>query len=86
MLLDPLPSMNKFFSFVVQEEKQREIKFNTAPIFDFIATVTTKNAKSGKTFNKQFGCRKDKHVCCHCGYKGHTSEKCYRIHEFPLGV
>jgi hypothetical protein len=24
-------------------------------------------------------------VCSHCGIAGHTIEKCYRIHGFPLG-
>ena len=29
--------------------------------------------------------RKDKPTCSHCGFKGHTAEKCYKLHEYPPG-
>ncbi|KAF5480412.1 hypothetical protein F2P56_001165 [Juglans regia] len=85
LLLDPLPSMNQVFSLVVQEEKQREIKINSAPSFDSVAAMTTKIAKNGNAFNRQSGTRKERPICSHCGYAGHTSDKCYRIHGFPPG-
>ncbi|KAA8542768.1 hypothetical protein F0562_023920 [Nyssa sinensis] len=88
LLLDPLPSMNRVFAFVVQDEKQHEIKVNYAPSFDSIAAVTTTIRNSfvtTKNGNKQFGFHKDKSVCSHCGYTGHTSDKCYKIHGFPPG-
>ncbi|XP_042977276.1 uncharacterized protein LOC122308156 [Carya illinoinensis] len=83
--MDPLPSMNRIFSLVLQEEKQREIKMNSTLSFDSIAAVTTKNTKNVNSFNKQSGSRKDRPICSHCGYTGHTSDKCYRIHGFPPG-
>ncbi|KAA8532529.1 hypothetical protein F0562_032655 [Nyssa sinensis] len=70
------------------DEKQREIKVNSAPSFDSIVAVTTTTRNSfviTKNGNKQSGFRKDKSVCSHCGYTGHTSDKCYRIHGFPPG-
>uniref|UniRef100_A0A2N9FQ47 Reverse transcriptase Ty1/copia-type domain-containing protein n=1 Tax=Fagus sylvatica TaxID=28930 RepID=A0A2N9FQ47_FAGSY len=27
----------------------------------------------------------DKPTCSHCGYKGHTTEKCYKLHDYPPG-
>lgn len=29
--------------------------------------------------------RKDKTICSHCGLKGHTAEKWYKLHQYPLG-
>ena len=37
---------------------------------------------NGKQF--QYG-RKDKPTYSHCGYKGHTAEKCYKLHGYPPG-
>ena len=28
---------------------------------------------------------KDRPVCTHCGKTGHTMDKCYKLHGFPLG-
>ena len=28
---------------------------------------------------------KDRPICSHCGLKGHTVDKCYRVHGFPPG-
>ena len=28
---------------------------------------------------------KDRPVCTHCGKLGHTVEKCFKLHGFPLG-
>ncbi|KAA8532443.1 hypothetical protein F0562_032476 [Nyssa sinensis] len=88
LLLDPLPSMNRVFALIVQDEKQREIKVNSVPSFDSIAAVTTTTMNSSvtnKNGNKQSGFRRDRPVCSHCGYTGHISDKCYRIHSFPPG-
>uniref|UniRef100_A0A2N9J288 Integrase catalytic domain-containing protein n=1 Tax=Fagus sylvatica TaxID=28930 RepID=A0A2N9J288_FAGSY len=38
--------------------------------------------ENGKQF--QYG-KKDKPTCSHCGYKGHTAEKCYELHGYPPG-
>ena len=29
--------------------------------------------------------RKDKPICSHYGFKGHTTEKCYKLHGYPPG-
>lgn len=26
-----------------------------------------------------------KPLCIHCGYKGHTVDKCYKKHDYPIG-
>ncbi|XP_042976284.1 uncharacterized protein LOC122307457 [Carya illinoinensis] len=86
LLIDPFPSMNKVISLVLQEEKQREITLETSvPSLESVAALTAKPMKIGTNASKQTNFRKDKPVCSHCGYTGHTSEKCYKIHGFPPG-
>jgi len=36
-------------------------------------------------FNFDTSQKKERHVCTHWGYSGHTIEKCYKLHGYPLG-
>jgi hypothetical protein len=83
LLNDPLPSINKVFSLIIQEERQKEI--SVAPLIHETAALMTKvnvapMHKSGKWNN-----HKEKPICSHCGIRGHTVDKCYRVHGFPPG-
>jgi hypothetical protein len=85
LLLDPMPPINKVFSLVLQEERQRQIvplvsslNHNTAAMM----ITTPQNQSSG---SKTIFIRKDRPKCTHCGVLGHTIDKCYRIHGFPPG-
>jgi len=83
LLNDPLPPINKVFSLIIQEERQKEI--STTPLVHETAALMSKTVvnpthKSGKWAN-----RKDRPVCSHCGISGHTVDKCYRVHGFPPG-
>jgi hypothetical protein len=83
LLNDPLPPINKVFSLIVQEERQKEISVNPL-IHETTALMTKADAAPQKKFNK-FTNRKEKPTCFHCGITGHTIDKCYRIHGFPPG-
>ncbi|OMO86373.1 Integrase, catalytic core [Corchorus capsularis] len=74
LLMDPLPSLNKAFSLVLQQE--RSIK----PVFVNVLAV-----KGNSPFvpKKGFNPTKKPMVCTHCGREGHTIEKCYKKHGFP---
>ena len=37
------------------------------------------------TSQKGKGQKKDRPVCAHYGIKGHTTDKCFKIHGYPLG-
>jgi hypothetical protein len=81
LLMDPLPSINKVFSPVVQEESQRQIfigSMNPNP-----ATLITKSVPTQQNRFPRQMTRKDKPVCTHCGITGHTTDKCYKLHGFP---
>ena len=80
LLMDPIPPINKVFSMVSQEEKQRaigiEMVSNTDPSSSMAMAV-------GDQVKKQV--KKDRPLCTHCKMLGHTIDKCYKIHDYPPG-
>jgi len=88
LLFEPLPPINKIFSLVLQEERQKELfvkeSFQSTQFGDSFALMTSKSTPVNVQHAKQ-SFRKPKPVCSHCGVTGHTIEKCYRIHGFPPG-
>jgi len=86
MLIDPLPSINKVFSLVIQEERQHMISSASLSFNQNITALLTKTMSSNRfADNKSLHIRKDRPICSHCGISSHTVEKCYRIHGFPPG-
>ena len=90
--MDPLPSISKVYSLLIQEEMQRSITNSfgvkvTSIQLLIVAKMHSFNAnlgsKLGRTSNGGKG--KDKPVCTHCGKTSHTADKCYRLRGFPLG-
>jgi hypothetical protein len=47
--------------------------------------LLTKTAPAPQPRFKNHPKSKDRPVCSHCGITGHTMEKCYKLHGFPLG-
>jgi hypothetical protein len=83
LLIDPLPSINKVFSLIIQEERQREI--NVGSVAQDSAVLFSKTVSNQPSrFVKQYN-RKEKPVCTHCGFIGHTVDKCYKLHGYPPG-
>lgn len=77
LLIKPLPSINKIFSLVLQEERQREIFGETfyGSQFNDISALLSRTSPNLNN-RKQFP-RKDKPTCNHYGLTRHTVEKCY---------
>ena len=79
--MDPLPSVNKVYSLLIQEEMQRSVSLGTRVESTVLATKnqnsTTSNGGSNST-------GKERSLCTHCGKLGHTIDKCYKLHGFPL--
>lgn len=79
LLMDPLPSINKVFSFVIQEERQKEISVLTTVNVESAALMSKSNYNQNvNKFNKQFNTEK-RPTCCHGGILGDTVDKCYKI-------
>lgn len=100
LLIDPLPLINKVFSVIVQEEKQRQIGPQSAHSHDRVAfavegepnklnPATTKGdhnifSRNKPRFNPK-NYQKERFLCPVCNIHGHTTETCYKIHDYPPG-
>jgi len=86
LLMDPLPSIKKIFSMVLQYERQ----CNVAPAIEdsaLINAVDSKRFKGNNVSGKQsFSGSNSKggiRVCTFCGRQNHTIETCYKKHGVP---
>ena len=78
--MDPIPTLSKVFSLLLQDEKQRKVgkKFN--------AKSPALAVKNGGSFAKGFTKGKSgRPQCTHCGLLGHVVDKCYKLHGYPPG-
>jgi hypothetical protein len=92
ILIDPLPPINKVFSLIIQEERQRQIissvgslNHNTAAMMTTASQNQSQGSKISNQGYKSTSTRKERPKCTHCGILGHTIDKCYKIHGFPPG-
>jgi hypothetical protein len=86
LLIDPLPSINKVFSLIIQEERQRMISSSSISFKQNTTALFTKTMSPTRfAGNKSLHIRKNQPICSHYGIFGHTVEKCYRIYGFPPG-
>ncbi|KAG5539465.1 hypothetical protein RHGRI_019866 [Rhododendron griersonianum] len=93
LLLDePLPSVTKMYSFVLQEEKQRELSHTTfiKPEASALAANSNnvpRNFTSSRAYSQQpsYSAPKGRPRphCDHCNNDGHTIATCYKIHGYP---
>ena len=89
LLMDPMPPINKGFSLIRQEERQRSIgSLNGSLNTPFVESTALMCKSEGPKYrgNKQsIGHKKERPTCNHCGLLGHTVDKCYKLHGFPPG-
>ncbi|XP_054797486.1 uncharacterized protein LOC129302589 [Prosopis cineraria] len=76
MLLDPLPSINRVFSLVLQQERELSLASNSKIL------LAKRPPRSGF---KPSGNYTQQKICTYCGKPRHTEENCYRKHGFPPG-
>lgn len=81
LLMDPLPTISKVFSLVLQEESQREIHSLTLSSAGPMALLAKHDMSR---FTKPY-MKKERPRCSHCGVPGHVIEKWYKLHGFPPG-
>ena len=72
LLMDPIPSLTKVFSHLVQDEKQKKINAGKKLQVDS-AALAALIAKNNPT---KSGCLQ----CTHIGNLGHVVDKCYKLH------
>nr|KYP60757.1 Retrovirus-related Pol polyprotein from transposon TNT 1-94 [Cajanus cajan] len=81
MLMDPLPSVQKVFSMLLQQEREFH-GTNDNQVLAVTSNNERNNYKGSKTFkrNKDYNTK----VCSHCGRIGHLVDSCYKKHGPPL--
>ncbi|KAK4478963.1 hypothetical protein RD792_014470 [Penstemon davidsonii] len=73
LLMDPLPTVNKTYSLILQDEKQREKSDRDVQLAEASAFVVKNNPRKPEGTFKP----KNQHLKCEtCGKIGHTSETC----------
>ncbi|KAL5576052.1 hypothetical protein UlMin_017751 [Ulmus minor] len=97
LLMDPMPPINHVFSLIFQEEQQRrtnpssDSNNSTGAMAFAVKTdaVKTGGSNSQRSQNSNFNASKnhkrDRPYCTHCKILGHTMDRCYKIHGYPLG-
>ena len=88
LLMDPLPSLNKVCSLLIQEEKQRSIGIGNSngPFVKFSTLATKVSSGPGSSSNGGYKNQKkgkERPICNHYGVIGNTVDKCYKIHGYP---
>jgi hypothetical protein len=83
LLMDPLPSINKVYSLVVQEESNTA--FLVAPASESLSMVNASDARKGYGRGKppSSGSKNSSRYCTFCDRPGHTVEFCYSKHGHP---
>ena len=96
LLMEPLPTVNKVYSLLIQEERQRSVGLrNSVHVESTTLAVKGSNvnpnpnlpaffANSG-VFGGKNSKGRDRPICTHCGKLGHVMEKCFKLHGFPPG-
>ena len=88
LLMDPIPSLSKVYSLLIQEETKRSIPNASVVKVDstiVAAKMPTDHVTHGSNLANSGGKGNERPVCTHCGKNGHTVDKCYKLHGFPLG-
>jgi len=82
LILDPLPSINKVYSLVVQEESNNESL--SSPIDESLSLINASESRKphGRGRGYSHGFKPPRH-CCFCGKSNHTIEFCYQKHGHP---
>lgn len=92
MLMRPLPDVCEAYSMIAQQERQFLMnttgfgsQLHQAGESGATGSVFLASADSGGQYYKKYSTGNKKPVCTHCGYTGHTQDKCYKKHGYPPG-
>nr|KYP66985.1 hypothetical protein KK1_013301 [Cajanus cajan] len=83
LLMDHLPTLNRVFSILLQQERQHQHEVvNDSKVFAN-AVENKKSFGRGRGSNFKNGGRGNGKMCTYCGKSGHTVETCYKKHGYP---
>ena len=89
LLMDPLPSVNRILSMVIQYEFQllasTRLPDDHQVLFNSTETRRSPTGQGRGSVHADGGCGTSQKICTYCGQSGHTIEVCYAKHGYPPG-
>ena len=87
LMFDHFPPISKVYSLVLHEESPKSIghggSFSPQP--ETIAMYANSKRNSRNSNWNKGGNKKERPFCTHYNMPGHTVDKCYKLHGYPLG-
>ncbi|XP_075106896.1 uncharacterized protein LOC142179903 [Nicotiana tabacum] len=85
MMMSHVPSINKAYSLLVDQESQRNLATcqQSMLVTEGIQSTTLYSNKGNETSGGNYKFEKSQVQCEYCHYKGHTKENCYKLIEYP---
>lgn len=84
LAMDSLPTVNRAYYIIQQQEKQRKLKENMQITTETEAYAVYKQGpKSTPVAKKDNKKAKSDKFCQHCKIKGHSIDQCFKIHGCP---
>ncbi|KAL8137691.1 hypothetical protein V2J09_003692 [Rumex salicifolius] len=80
LMINPPPSLDDVYNFVLQEEEQRSIR---SPESHFEEDGTALISRGGGSSRRGGSSGGRSYFCDHCKRSGHTVDRCYRLHGYP---
>ena len=86
LFMDPIPTLSKVFSLLLQDKKQRKVGAGKKVQIDTTTVLAALGSKNTNTNAKNFTKNKfGRPQYAHCGAIRHVIDKCYKLHGYPLG-
>lgn len=87
LMMQPLPTIGQAYSFLVQDEKQREIHASSQFLTDSVSVnaSSSRGHFQGQSQGGHIGGSDERKsvICSNCKKPGHPASKCYRLIGFP---
>ncbi|KAK3009701.1 hypothetical protein RJ639_014807 [Escallonia herrerae] len=85
LLMDPLPSMAKAYSLILQEERQRSLHDSQQILPSPAAMATTHKLpnSSSRPTARQDNSNRPRYHCNYCDMDGHSDSRCFKQHGYP---
>ena len=87
LLMDPLPSINRVFSMVIQHERQQPSSIIALEEHNTLVNSAENRRPAGRGRGAPYGGggrgSSSNKVCTYCGRTGHIIEVCYGKHGYP---
>ena len=83
LILDPIPSLNKVYSLVVQEESNNASLSSLSASDDSSFQINASEPKNLKGRGKKISQPKLARLCTFCNRTNHTVDFCYLKHGYP---